>query len=179
MWLTSYDAGVTNINLVGSQAASDFLSATSIFMRPFTNFSTVSPSSTFEYLVDKVRILAVPLANESGVVEKVCYIGSTPTIAGKFLVSVANALGVPKGPLFGQLKSGKPITLPNGRTIQPEEVLEAPEPGRHFAIIAAIESTNSSLLNALFDCPQFAGLVLSDDFSASPHPTFVLWCVVL
>eukprot|EP00981_Chlorochromonas_danica_P003644 scaffold681_cov173-Ochromonas_danica.AAC.7 len=171
MWLTSYDAGVTNINLVGSQAASDFLSATSIFMRPFTNFSTVSSSSTYEYLVDKVRILAVPLANDSGVVEKVCYIGSTPTIAGKFLVSVANALGVPKGPLFGQLKNGKPITLPNGRTILPEEVLEAPELGRHFAIIAAIESTNSSLLNALFDCTQFAGFYRIGDLSTNESKT--------
>jgi len=50
----------------------------------------------------------------------ICQLASTP---GKFLPEKAVKLGVPKGPLFGQLKAGNAVQLSNGRTVQPEEVL--------------------------------------------------------
>lgn len=40
-----------------------------------------------------------------------------------FLPEKAEALGVPVGPIRRDLVSGKPVTLPDGRVIQPEEVL--------------------------------------------------------
>ena len=36
----------------------------------------------------------------------------------------AAAAGVPEGPAFGQLQRGKPVTLPDGRTVRPEEVVD-------------------------------------------------------
>ena len=52
------------------------------------------------------------------------------TKPGRFDVERARALGIPEGPLFGQLQSGKPVTLPNGRLVHPEEVLGPPRPGK-------------------------------------------------
>jgi ribonuclease Z len=49
---------------------------------------------------------------------------------GKFYVERAKALGVPEGPLWGQLQRGKTIRLPDGRIIKPEDVLGPPRSGR-------------------------------------------------
>ncbi|HSE97352.1 MAG TPA: ribonuclease Z, partial [Blastocatellia bacterium] len=45
----------------------------------------------------------------------------------------AIALGIPKGPLFGRLQSGHSVQLPNGRVIEPSEVLGPPRPGKSVA----------------------------------------------
>ncbi len=49
---------------------------------------------------------------------------------GRFHPEKAEALGVPKGPLFGALQHGRPVALPDGRVVRPEEVVEAPRRGR-------------------------------------------------
>lgn len=41
-------------------------------------------------------------------------------------------LGVPKGPLLGKLKNGETLTLENGVTVRPENVLEPGDPGPIF-----------------------------------------------
>jgi ribonuclease Z len=56
-----------------------------------------------------------------------------PNRPGRFDLDKALALGVPKGPLFGQLQRGCSIALPEGRTISPQEVLGPPRPGRSIA----------------------------------------------
>src|SRR5437763_15442099 len=45
------------------------------------------------------------------------------------------ALGVPDGPLSGQLATGNSITLPDGRRVEPDEVLAPPAPGASLAVI--------------------------------------------
>ncbi len=52
---------------------------------------------------------------------------------GKFNVEKARALGIPVGPLFAQLQSGRSITLDGGRVIHPSEVLGPPRPGKVVA----------------------------------------------
>ncbi len=49
---------------------------------------------------------------------------------GRFYPERARKLGVPEGPLWAQLKKGSPISLPNGRTIKPEDVCGPKLPGR-------------------------------------------------
>ena len=56
-------------------------------------------------------------------VTAICWLLQMPGVPPKFDAAAASALGVPKGPLCGQLCAGKPVTLPDGRTIQPEQVL--------------------------------------------------------
>lgn len=53
--------------------------------------------------------------------------------SGVFNLERAEELGIPRGPLFGRLQRGSPITLENGRTIHPEEVLGPPRPGKSVA----------------------------------------------
>jgi ribonuclease Z len=53
---------------------------------------------------------------------------------GRFDLTHATALGVPAGPAFGQLQRGETITLPDGRTVAPADVLGPPRPGRRIAI---------------------------------------------
>lgn len=52
-----------------------------------------------------------------------------------FLAEKATALGVPAGPERRQLVAGQPVTLPDGRTIYPEEVLGEPVPGTRLAYV--------------------------------------------
>jgi ribonuclease Z len=49
---------------------------------------------------------------------------------GKFYPEKAKALGVPEGPLWGQLQHGKEIKLQNGKIVKPEQVMGPPRPGR-------------------------------------------------
>ncbi|ATB45093.1 ribonuclease Z [Corallococcus macrosporus] len=53
---------------------------------------------------------------------------------GRFNLETARALGVPEGPSFGKLQRGEPVTLEDGRTVKPEDVLGAPRPGRKLVI---------------------------------------------
>lgn len=54
---------------------------------------------------------------------------------GKFNAKKAIALGVPSGPLFGQLTSGTPVTLKDGTIVLPEQVLGPGLPGGGIAVV--------------------------------------------
>ncbi len=56
------------------------------------------------------------------------------TRPGRFDVAAADALGVPDGPRRGELQRGNAVTLADGRTIAPEQVLGEPRPGRKLTI---------------------------------------------
>lgn len=52
-----------------------------------------------------------------------------------------SALGVPDGPLRGELAAGRPITIDGGRTIDPEDVLGSPSGGKKLVVIGDTEAT--------------------------------------
>ncbi len=52
-----------------------------------------------------------------------------------FLPEMATALGVPAGPIRRDLVNGEPVTLPDGRTIRPDEVLGEAVPGIKLAFV--------------------------------------------
>ncbi|MCJ1397539.1 hypothetical protein MMC11_000733 [Xylographa trunciseda] len=54
---------------------------------------------------------------------------------GKFQPQKAIALGVPKGPLFSELTSGKSVTSKDGKTVLPEQVLGPTKPGGGLAVV--------------------------------------------
>ncbi len=56
------------------------------------------------------------------------------TRPGRFHPERAEALGVPKGPLYGELQRGGTVTLPGGRAVRPEDVLEPPRRGRTVVV---------------------------------------------
>jgi ribonuclease Z len=49
---------------------------------------------------------------------------------GRFDPDRARELGVPEGPLWGQIHKGKTITLPNGETVVPDQLVGPTRPGR-------------------------------------------------
>lgn len=52
--------------------------------------------------------------------------------AGEFDVAKAQKLGIPPGPVYGQLKRGETVTLPDGRVLDGKEFCAPSQPGRHF-----------------------------------------------
>ena len=55
-----------------------------------------------------------------------------------FLSDIAEALGVPNGPCRRDLVQGQAITLPDGRVIQPEDVLGEERPGVNLVIVGDV-----------------------------------------
>jgi ribonuclease Z len=82
------------------------------------------------------------------------------TRLGRFNPARARELGIPEGPLWGDLHRGKPITLPNGQTIGPSDLVGAPRRGRalvytgdtrpHLAVIEAARGADLLVHEATF-----------------------------
>ena len=53
---------------------------------------------------------------------------------GRFHPDQARELGIPEGPLWGQLHWGRVVTLPDGRTIDPADLVGPARPGRRIVI---------------------------------------------
>ncbi len=63
---------------------------------------------------------------------------------GKFHVEKAEHLGIPRGPLWGKLQRGEKVEI-SGKIISPQEVLEAPIPGK-VIVISGDTSPNKELI---------------------------------
>jgi len=59
-----------------------------------------------------------------------------------FLVEKAEALGVPAGPIRRELVQGRRVQLPDGHTIQPDEVLGASVPGARLVYVGDVGRTD-------------------------------------
>lgn len=53
---------------------------------------------------------------------------------GRFDPDKARTLGVPEGPMWGRIHKGEPVTLPDGRVIDPAELVGPTRPGRRVVI---------------------------------------------
>jgi ribonuclease Z len=53
---------------------------------------------------------------------------------GRFNPELARELGVPEGPLWGEIHRGRAITLPDGRVIESSVLVGSPRPGRKVVI---------------------------------------------
>lgn len=49
---------------------------------------------------------------------------------GRFNPDLARELGIPEGPMWGQIHRGQPVTLPDGRVIEPSVLVGEQRPGR-------------------------------------------------
>jgi ribonuclease Z len=59
-----------------------------------------------------------------------------------FLPEIAEALNIPQGPWRRDLVNGLPVTLPDGRTILPEQVLGAERPGTRLVHVGDVGRTD-------------------------------------
>jgi ribonuclease Z len=148
MLLTLDDSGVSSPNIIGPPAVVDFMQSTGYFMRTLGNYHSITDSSSavpinFEELVMTPILLSSNWNSSFRTLEKVCYIGETPLIPGKFDLQKATELKIPKGPLYGKLKNGFSITLENGTTISPDQVLGESTPPFYFAVIPRLHDDSA------------------------------------
>ncbi len=90
------------------------------------------------------------------------YVLEEPPRPGEFQVGRARALGIPEGPLYGRLQAGQPITLPDGRTVRPGEVLGPARRGRKLAF-----SGDTRPCSAFVSAAQAADLIVHDSTFAT------------
>ena len=67
------------------------------------------------------------------------------TKPGTFNLEEAQALGIPRGPLYGKLQHGQSVTLPDGRVITPAMVLGEPRPGKSVVYCLDTQFTERSI----------------------------------
>ena len=77
-----------------------------------------------------------------------------------FLAEKADALGVPFGPERRDLVEGRSVTLPDGRTIRPEEVLGPLQRGTKFVVVGDTGRTD----DLLEVCRDADGLVIESTY---------------
>ncbi|RKP37384.1 beta-lactamase-like protein [Dimargaris cristalligena] len=80
------------------------------------------------------------------------YICTGPSVPGKFDVKAAEALGVPKGRLRGQLVRGETIVLPDGTVISPDQCVH---PGRPGAVFIVCDCPSVAYIDSLIKQPGF------------------------
>ena len=64
-----------------------------------------------------------------------CFVIQEAEAPGSLDIHKCVGLGVPKGPLLGQLKAGKDVTLADGRVVKSTDVVGAPIQGRKVVIL--------------------------------------------
>ena len=94
------------------------------------NFVEVTDGIVFED--EQFTVHAMSLKH---VIECYGYRVEQKPLPGELFIDKALALGVPKGPLLGQLKAGKDIQLPDGTTVFSSDVTSAPQKGFTVAIL--------------------------------------------
>ena len=76
---------------------------------------------------------------------------------GRFDIDAARRLGVPEGPLFGELQHGRAVTLGSGETIAPDDVVGPARPGRRIVF-----SGDTRPCRTLFDAAAGADLLIHE-----------------
>jgi ribonuclease Z len=121
----------SRIDIYGPPKLEDYLKACSRYSQ--THFSypvkvhTVSPGVLYED--DEFTVSCDALTHR---VPAFGYRITEKDRPGRFNVERATALGIPSGPLYGKLKRGEWITLPDGRRINGADLCGPTEMGRKF-----------------------------------------------
>ncbi len=80
---------------------------------------------------DGCTLVAFPVAHRTPAVGWLLAEDARP---GRFHPERAQELGVPEGPAWGELQHGGSVTLPGGRVVRGDEVVEPPRSGRRLAV---------------------------------------------
>lgn len=121
----------SRIDIYGPPKLEDYLKASGRYSQ--THFSypvkvhTVQPGIVFED--EEFTVTCAPLTHR---VPAFGYRVAEKDRPGRFDVDRAVALGIPPGPLYGQLKRGEVVTLADGRVIQGADLCGEPQIGRKF-----------------------------------------------
>lgn len=87
----------------------------------------------------------VPFAVEHGPGPAMGYSLVEDDRKGRFDPDRAKELGVPEGPMWGKIHRGEPVTLADGKVVQPSELVGPPRPGRTVAITGDTRPCDSTV----------------------------------
>jgi ribonuclease Z len=94
---------------------------------------------------------------------------------GEFHPEQAEALGVPRGPLWAKLQAGETVLAADGREVRPREVLGPPRFGRKFSFVtdslACPEIAPEVADSDLFVCEGMFERELAEDAHSKKHMT--------
>jgi ribonuclease Z len=76
----------------------------------------------------------IPFTVEHGDRLAIGYHIAEETRLGRFNPDKAREMGIPEGPLWGKIHKGETVSLPDGRTIKPSELVGPTRPGRHIVL---------------------------------------------
>jgi ribonuclease Z len=121
--------GQSPVTLYGPEPLADYirasLRASSMRFGFPVEIKVVRPGAVYED--DDIVVTAAPVRHR---IEAYAYAIEEKPRPGRFDAAEARRRGVPEGPLFGRLKAGEPVTLPDGTLISPEGLTGPPRPGR-------------------------------------------------
>jgi ribonuclease Z len=122
----------TRIDIYGPPGLNDYLQACQRYSYTHLSYPlkvhTVRPGVVYEN--DEYSVICGPLKHR---VTAFGYRVVEKDRPGRFNVEKATELGIPSGPLYGKLKRGETITLPDGRQINGADLCGAVEVGRKIA----------------------------------------------
>lgn len=124
--------------VIGPPKIRDFVEASREVLEMYINYEIVVKEiedpgrKQVVFQGDGYSVRTVPLAHSRTCVG---YVLEEDPRAGLFHPEQAEALGVPRGPLWGQLQDGRSVVLDDGREIRPAEVMGEARRGRKFSYI--------------------------------------------
>ncbi len=128
------------LTLVGPPGIRDYLDLLSRLRILFVNYPIELREYGAEYFKDRPQELVYESSRHTVITRpldhRIFALGyrvEEKVKPGRFNVEKAQELGIPAGPLYSQLQSGRQISLPDGRVIDPSQVLGPPRPGKAVA----------------------------------------------
>jgi ribonuclease Z len=121
--------------IIGPPRIAEYIETSRRVLDMYINYEIVIREITepgVVYQGEDFRVRAFPLRHT-----KPCY-GYTleeDMRPGEFHPEKAEALGIPRGPLWSRLQSGETVRLADGRAVEPGEVLGSPRSGRKFSFV--------------------------------------------
>lgn len=140
----SFQAGKENIGIYGPSGLQRFVdTATLVSASHYTygvSFHDVSEGVVFEdnQFIVQSRLLHHGIASYGYRVEE-------KARPGRLQVERLEALRIPPGPWYQQLKTGEDVTLADGRVLQSVDYVSAPLPGRVVVILGDTRPTDQSI----------------------------------
>jgi ribonuclease Z len=90
-----------------------------------------------------------PFNVEHGDRSAIGYLLAEQTRLGRFNPEKAKEMGVPEGPLWGKIHKGEAVQLPDGRTIQPDQLVGPSRPGRRIVLTGDSRPSEATVAAAL------------------------------
>lgn len=155
------------LRIIGPPRIAEYVEASRRILEMYINFPILveeiaEPSEPQEvYRGDGFTIRSFPLRHSRVTVGYSLIEEPRP---GVFHPERAEALGIPRGPLWARLQGGEAVVLADGRTIEPAAVMGAPRRGRKFTYL-----TDSLPIDTIPDHIRDSDLLINEGMFTEEH----------